>query len=420
MAAGFSNSLALSVRRGLVLALLLSGCRDRPLHAPPIDWQATTVEKAALLLVDAQGAARLVCLPGQAAPRPLFAGIALSRVLDVAWKNGLLLAGLAPSGDTPGADELVLLAAHTDLRRFGQGAQSARLSPNGGALAYQVQKPDVPSPTSFVLHLATGKLTELAGFADPRWEADGQHVRGTHLRKETQDGPLRSLRARWELSSESTSLLGPGSAQIPAPQGVAVAWSPEPWGPNTRSSCVVRLGPPGGVQVPHNVQGEFCAGVADDRGVRWSADGQWLAFAHPGPVPGGRDPSKAFLDVVAIAGGRSPALMALHKRVGPAASEIAVAPATVWIDWSPVQRFLAIQDGAGELRIYDFEAQGIATLGKGEKPQWSPGGAYLLISAVDTAGTAPHVLVLSGVSSARIDLGPARDARWLPPQACDG
>jgi hypothetical protein len=420
MAAGSSKSLAFLLRRGLVLALLFAGCRDRPLQATHIDWQATTVEKAALLLLDSQGAATLVCLPGPSSPRPLLAGTTVPRILDVVWKKGLLLAGLAPAGDTPGSDEIVLLAPPAEPRRFGQGVQSARFSPNGDALAYHVQNPDAPSPTSFVLNLATGKLTELAGFADPRWEADGQHLRATQLRKETQDGPPRSLRARWDFSSESTTLMGPGSAQIPAPQGVAVAWSPDPWGPNTRASCLVRLGPLGGAQVPHKVQGEFCAGVADDRGVRWSHDGQWLAFPHPGPVPGGRDPGKSFLDVVAIAGGRSPTLMALHTRVGPAASEIAVAPAAVWIDWSPVQRFLAIQDGAGDLRIYDFEAQGIATLGKGERPLWSPSGAYLLISASNGADTAPHVFVLSGISSARIDLGPARDARWLPAQACDG
>jgi hypothetical protein len=418
--AAASQCFALTLRRGLLLAVILGGCRERPLQAPTIDWQSATVEKAALLLVDNQGAASLVCLPGQRAPRPMLAGTALRRILDVAWKDGLLLVGSMLSPEIPGSDEIVLLAPHAEARRFGQGVLGARFSPDGGALAYQVQKSTPLSATSFVLDLTTGKLTELPGLADPRWEADGQHLRATLLRVEAPDSAPRSLRARWDLPSASTGLLGPGSAQIPAPKGTAVAWSADPRGPNAHDSCIVRLGRPGGAQLPHKVQGEFCAGVADDRGVRWSPDGQWLAFPHPGPVPGGRDPSKSFLDVVAIAGGRSPALMTLHTRVGPAASEIATTPASVWIDWSPVQRFLAIQDGAGDLRLYDFEAQGIAALGQGGRPQWSPGGSYLMITAGNNADALPHVLVLSGVSSKRIDFGPASDARWIPAQACDG
>lgn len=410
MTAGFPFTL----RRWLVLAVILGGCRERPLQV--IDWQAGTAERAALLLLDAQGAVSLRCLPGPSSPRPLLAGAAVREILDAGWKAGLLLAGSANE-----TDELIVLAGSAQPRRLGHAARSARFSPDGGALAYHVQKADTPYATSFVLNLRTDKSTELAGFADPRWEADGQHLRGTLLRNDAQTGLPKSLRARWDLPSESTALLGPGSAQIPAPRGAAVAWSPDPWGPSPGSSCIVRLGPPGAGQVPHKVQGEFCLGVADDRGVRWSPDGQWLAFPHPGPVPGGRDPKQSFLDVVAIAGGRSPALMSLHTRVGPAASVIAVAPAAVWLDWSPVQRFLALQDGAGDLYLYDFEAQGITRLGKGERPRFSPGGAYLVITAGNTADALPHVLVLSGTSAAaRMDLGPARDARWLPAAACDG
>jgi hypothetical protein len=80
---------------------------------------------------------------------------------------------------------------------------------------------------------------------------------------------------------------------------------------------------------------------------------------------------------------------------------------------------VAVQDGAGDLRLYDFEAQGIAVLGKGEKPQWSPGGAYLMMASDGPDGTS-HVFVLTGTAAtSRIDLGPGRDARWLPFNVCD-
>jgi dipeptidyl aminopeptidase/acylaminoacyl peptidase len=327
------------------------------------------------------------------------------------------MAGLAPDAEAPGSTQLVLFQAQAQPRKLGVGVRSARFSPDGSALAYQQDSAEAPN--TIVLELTSGKTMEIAGLADPRWEADGAHIRGTLLQKAA-DGSVRWLRARWDRQSEATALVGPGSAQIPAPKGTAVAWSPDQPSENPSSSCIVRLGPPGAVQVPHKVQGAFCKGAADDRSVRWSPDGQWLAFAHPGPVPGAEDPSKSFLDVVAIAGGRSQTLTSLHHRMGPAASEIAVAPNPVWLDWSPSQRFLAITDGAGDLRVYDFEIQGIAALGKADRPQWSPNGSYLLILGPGEDG-APRAFVLKGAtSSARIDLGPARDVRWIPAQVCDG
>jgi hypothetical protein len=419
MAVGPSKSRTFILGRWLILAAVLAGCRERPLQAPAIDWQSTTAEKATLLLLDAGGCPVLRCLPGPPSAVPPISCMPIQEILDVAWNDGTMLVGLAPND--AGANELVLWSGHAQPRKLGQRVRSARFSPDRDALAFHVQRTDATSdpPTSYLLDLATDKITELVGLADPRWEADSQHLRATLLRADPQGGPPRSLRARWDRQSATTTLLGPGSAQIPAPQGAAVAWSPDPITSNPRPSCVVRLGPPGSVQIPHNVQGEFCLGIPDDRGVRWSSDGQWLAFPHPGPVPGGHDPGKSFLDVVTIPGGRTRALMSLHSHVGPAASEIAVAPASVWFDWSPSSRFLAVQDGAGDLRIYDFEAQGIAMLGKGERPQWSPGGVYLMMVSEGQDG-ASHVFVQTGVAAtSRIDLGPGRDARWLPLNVCD-
>jgi hypothetical protein len=287
-----------------------------------------------------------------------------------------------------------------------------------------------------VLDLATSKVTELGMFADPLWEADGKHLRATLLRTtgEERRAPgvqWTSLRARWDRESGANTIEGRGSAQIPAPLGAAVAWSEEQRSTIARSHCRVLLVPWGGVA--HSVQGEFCMGIADDRGVRWSPDGRWLAFPHPGPVAGQRKPGEFFVDVVGIEGGRYPALSALYAQTRPEQLAIATAPGSVWFDWSPSGRFLAMQDGASDLRVYDFEAQGMAFLGKGQRPMWSPGGVYLLILAAGqgaaTNGIPPsqdadvsslEAFVLSGVApTARIDLGLVRDARWLPAQACE-
>ena len=95
-----------------------------------------------------------------------------------------------------------------------------------------------------------------------------------------------------------------------------------------------------------------------------------------------------------------------------------------------------MQDGASDLYVYDFEAYGTAVLGKGQRPMWSPGGAYLLVQAAgqvtvtngiapsqrsqDAEGSALEAFVLPGSApAARIDLGLVRDARWLPAQVCD-
>ncbi len=176
--------------------------------------------------------------------------------------------------------------------------------------------------------------------------------------------------------------------------------------------------------------GSFCAGVADERAVRWSGDGRWLAFAHPGPLPRRRTREGFFVDVVSVEGGRHADLTALHALARPDQLAIATAPGSVWFDWSPSARFLVVQDGAHDMRIYDFENHGTARLGKGRQPMWSPGGTYLLIldggdgrgvgvRPPGEDGQAVRAFVLAGVGAGdRGDLGPARDARWLPAHAC--
>ncbi len=408
----------------LAIAVLLAACRGRSLSAPTADWNprpGARAEAAALLLLDKDGMAKVTCLPARAGPRQLLRGIALRRILDVSWNGGPLLAGsAAAAGDKEQSSigELVLLGPRGEPRRLAKDVQSARFSPDAGALAYEVAQPStagVSLPTTYVLELATDKVTRLSGFADPLWEADGKHLRATQLRAageagRTSEAHWISLRARWDRESGASTIDGRGSAQIPAPVGEAVAWSEEQRSAMAPSQCAVFLRRQGGVK--HSIVGRFCAGIADDRSVRWSPDGQWLAFPHPGPASSRHTPGAFFVDVVGIQGGRYPALSELRAQARPAELALAVSPGAVSFDWSPSGRFLALSDGADDLRLYDFEAHGTSALGKGQGPMWSPGGGYLLILASGQA------VVLSGVTSgAGIVLGPARDARWLPAEA---
>ena len=436
--------------RMLLIGVMVGGCRNRPPPAPVVDWMpvaGVSSEAAALLLLDKAGKTKVVCLPGHTQERQLFPGVALARILDVSWQGGPLVAGwdIATGGADPSSGgELVLLAPHGGRRRLARGVRAARFSPDAMALAYEVAQPGnggagAASPMSYVLDLATGKRTELGALVDPLWDADGKHLYATRLRTASEEHGASSvqwtsLRVRWDRDSGNVTIDGPGAAQIPAPVSEAVAWSDKQRGTTGSSQCSIRLRRLGGV--PHAIVGRFCMGLADDRSVRWSPDGKWLAFPHPGPVPGQQQPGGFFVDVVGVEGGRYPALSALHARTRPEQLAIVHAPESVWFDWSPSGRLLALQDGARDLRVYDFGAYGTADLGKGQRPMWSPGGAYLLILAAgqepatngiaprqqsqDVEGSALEAIVLPGIApAARISLGQVLDARWLPAQACD-
>jgi hypothetical protein len=435
--------------RALALAAMLGACRGRTPAAPAVDWQpaaGASAEKAALLLLDKEGTAEVVCLPGPTRARRLFSEVSMQQILDVGWQAGPLFAGRASAAGGPeqgDGDELVLLAASGGPRRLARGVRTARFSPDATALAYQIVRPqdDGPAsarPTSYVLELGTGKVTELGALADPLWEADGRHLRATRWRTASEEGREKapqwtSLRVCWDRESGTTSSDGPGTAQVPAPVGEAVAWTEEQRTAIAASQCTVLLSRRGGVR--HSVEGRFCRGIADDREVRWAPDGRWLAFPHSGRLPDQRH-AGVFVNVVGVEGGRYPALIALQAKARPEQLTIATAPGSVWFDWSPTGRFLALHDGAGDLRVYDFEVRGVAALGKGQKPMWSPGGAYLLILAagpapapgggprslrtLEVTGSASAATVLTGSDpAARIGLGPVRDARWLPAQACE-
>lgn len=375
-----------------------------------MDWASTggASERAALLLIDGVGAEKIVCLPARTQAKLPLPEVRMRRLLDVGWNDGLVVAG-ARGRDND--DELVLVTTHDKPRILAHGVRSARLSPDATALAYESDTSRQEKPTSYVFELGTDKLIALSGLVDALWEADGRHLRATELREDgerTQRGHWRSVRVRWERESGTTTVEGPGSAQLPAPVGSTVAWTEEQRAASPPSQCAVFLSPRGGVK--HAVVGSFCAGIADDRGVRWSPDGRWLAFAHP--EQGAAQRGRVFVDVVSADGGRYPALSGLAARLRPDALVLPHGLA-MWFDWSPSGRFLAFDNGAGDLRVYDFEMHGMAALGKGARPTWSPGGAYLLVAENEAA------VVLSGAGpQQRINLGAIRDARWLPAQAC--
>jgi hypothetical protein len=400
------------------------------------------------VLVAGDGQAKQLCLPERGNPRDLYPGAKLLGILDATWKDGnpTLAALIVPPGAPRAAvdGDLVLLAPGVPPRRLAKGVRTARFSPGGDALLFQTAKRQhvgggavVAVGSSHLLELASGEIVDLGETVDALWEADGQHVRATRMTSAIEDRRSHtsvrwtSMRIRWDRESRTATTLGRGSAQIPAPRGAAVAWSEDEATALAPSHCAVRLGMGGGPQ--HPIAGPFCMGIADDRGVRWSPDGLWLAFPRPGPLPGEDPPGSFFIDVVGIWGGRHPAWSALLAEADRKQAAIADQPGTASMDWSPSQRFLALQDAAGDLRVYDLESHAISWLGKGESPRWSPGGGYLLISQPTRAPTSPagaaaqghptnvpvHAVVLpGGTRAASIDLGPVRDSRWLPAAAC--
>jgi hypothetical protein len=125
-------------------------------------------------------------------------------------------------------------------------------------------------------------------------------------------------------------------------------------------------------------------------------------------------------------------MAAILTQGNPGQTDIAAREGAPWMDWSLSNRQLAVQDGAGDVRVYDLEGHTVSYLGKGEKPTWSPGGGYLHILASgpkpagDAAlanrrgdGLAMEALVLPGGSrAAMVSLGSVRDTRWLPAEAC--
>ena len=191
----------------------------------------------------------------------------------------------------------------------------------------------VAGSTTKLVDLRSGAVTTAGELVDPRWEAGGKSVLATRLDPKLEDAP-RSVnlrwgvsRIRWDRRSRTASILGQGDAQIPAPVSDAIAWRdaaerpPLPGSP-TGDRCALTVGGAGGTHA-FPVEGRLCLGSADDRSVRFSPDGQWLAFASfdglvpaSGVVPVGdwKSDPPMFLRIVSPLGIAHPLLRPVYER----------------------------------------------------------------------------------------------------------
>lgn len=370
-------------------------------------------------------------------------------VLDAVWlTNGLHVAAtLAGRTDTPGT--LALLGPDGAWRRLDPGIRGARFSVEANALLFEATAPKhiggglaVSASTVKVVDLSTGAVTTIGGLADPRWEAEGKAVLATKLDRQLEETPRaprvhsRVSRVRWERRSGSTSVLGQGDAQIPSPRSDAIAWRdaaerPEMPAYPAGDRCALKVGTASAAH-EFSVEGPLCLGSADDRSIRFSPDGKWLAFSSfDGPVPrgtvpvgDGRSDPPMFLRIVSPAGGVHPAAERVRvldiearqvaKKVDPASMRRGYR----WLDWSPASTAIAAEDSDGAILIFDLAAGTRTLAGKGRAPTYDEQGEHVLV--IMPTGTGEEAVVIHReAGDKRESLGRVRDARWLARSACD-
>jgi hypothetical protein len=430
----------------LWVALLVTwGCKERKVAPPPrvvkpvSPTVATRMESAALLVVDGHGTASIVCLPDEAKPSSLFPGIEIAALLDLTsyqgslWVAALIGPLVGPSPRPSGT--LMLLSPDKPPRRLGNDVRYARFSPTGDALVFEsVTRSHVGGgiiglrSKSRWFDLVSGNVGEVGDFADPRWEADGRHVRATQLltRLREQRGQVRARisanRIRYDRNSKSATVVGPGSSQVPAPRGNAVVLSDEPEVSGLTERCSGRL--EDGVGGTFAVAGTFCQGWADERELRWSPDGRYLAFpAFPSTPENvmGTDHG-LFIDIVSVSGERHPALPALlaQRQHDPAEQTRTSARRFTWLDWAPSAERLAVEDSDNEVWLYDLVQLNVAKVVQGRQPVWSPGGDYLVLLSPQATHDQPReaMVLVRGSAGSKISLGVVRDVHWLAPGTC--
>jgi hypothetical protein len=407
---------------------------DAASPSPASPAPKANTETAAVLLVDAQGTARIVCLPIRSQQDDIFPSMAVSKVLDAVSVQGkfLVAATVGPAEGTfkhPGG-KLLLLSSGVRPRTLGDGVRFAQFSPQGDALLFEsTTRQNVGGGmmgrvwTSQVFDLTNDSLETLGEYSDPRWESDGDHVRATRLYKKLVD--LRthmtarwlSTRIRWDRKTRSVTTLGPGNAQIPAPHGTGLVWSNATEISPFSDRCPLSLAEGG--QPDHPTLGRFCQGRIDDRAIRWSPDGHWVAFTsftESTPNQPGLD-AQVFLDILAPSGEHHPAISTLTSQ--QSTQPTAEFP---WIDWSPSQRQLVVQRGDETIGLYDLGNQTLSFLGQGRFPIWSPRGQYILALTTSKKQDGEATLdafALSGPSfTTRTSLGKVRDVRWINSAAC--
>jgi hypothetical protein len=406
---------------------------------------------AALLLTDVEGRMRIRCLHGSD-EREVSGGTKafVESVLDASWLADGLHVVANVSGRHGAPSTLTLFGPDGASQRFDSGVKEARFSGEANALLFEAVTPRhvgggnvADISTTKLVDLSNGALTTVGDLADPRWEADGKSILATRLDRRLEETPTtlylrwRVSRVRWERSSQSTSVLGQGDAQIPSRRVGAIAWRDAAERPAMHASpagdrCALTVGTPGGMHA-FSVEGRLCFGFADDRAIRFSPDGKWLAFASfDGPVPASgtvpvgdeKSDPPMFLRLVAPSGGAHPAAQSVRARdIEARLSDKEVDPASLrggyrWLDWSPSSTAIVAEGPDGAVSIFDLTAGTRSAAGVGRAPTFDPGGDHVLIMRTTTSGE-EALVIHREAGDQRETLGRVRDARWLATRACE-
>jgi hypothetical protein len=436
---------AVAVGTGLVAAL--SGAVAQTLRPLGSD----DARAAALLLTDGAGNLRIKCLHGRG-DRAVSGGsrVVIESVLDAIWLADGLHVAANVSGRDGAPSALALLGPDGVWKQLDPGVKVARFSREANALVFEVvSRRHVGGgivagvSTTKLVDLSNGAVKTVGELADPRWEADGKSILATRLDRKV-DERARRLHVRWQVSrvrwlrsSQSISVLGQGDAQIPSPRNDAIAWrdaTERPALPNYPSGdrCALTVGAAGVTRV-FPVEGRLCLGSADDRAVRFSPDGKWLAFASfEGPVPAteavpvgdGKSDPPMFLRLVSPDGRAHPAAQSVRAHELEARrSEKGLDPASMrggyrWLDWSPASTAIVAEGPEGALSLFDLTTGVRSTAGVGRAPTFDPRGDHVLV--LGTTGSGEEALVIHREKGdQRETLGRVRDARWLATSACE-
>jgi hypothetical protein len=408
------------------------------------------VQSAALLLTDVEGRMRIRCLHGPGEREvPTRTKASIEGLLDAVWLADGLHVAANVAGRAGVSGPLAVLGPNGAWRRLDSGVRFARFSAEASAMLFEVVAPRyvgggiaVAGSTTKVVDLRGGAVTMVGELVDPRWEVEGKSVLATRLDPKLEDAPpsvnLRwgVSRVRWDRRSRTASILGQGDAQIPSPLSDAIAWrdaaerSPLPGSP-AGDRCALTVGGAGGTHA-FAVEGRLCLGYADDRSVRFSPDGRWLAFASfDGPAPTGAVPAgdgksdpPMFLRIVSPSGDAHPAAANVRARdIEVRGSAKNLDPASMrggyrWLDWSPGSTAIVAEGPDGAIAIFDLTAGTRTPEGTGRTPTFDGRGEHLLVMTPTGAGE-EALIIHREAADKRESLGRVRDARWLSTSACE-
>lgn len=420
----------------------------RPHTAGPI--QGKDARSAALLVTGGDGRMRIQCLHG-GGTRGLStdATASVEDLFDAAWVREGLYVAANVAGRAGAPSRLAVLTPDT-WRLLDSGVKGARLSLEAGALLFEVVIPThvaggtvALGSTTKMMDLHNGAVTTIGRLSDPRWEAGGKSVLATRVDRQLEERKnalrvrWRVSRVRWDRRSGITTALGQGDAQIPSPRADAIAWRDAAERPTMPSypagdRCAVTLGAAGGTHT-FAVEGRICLGSADDRSIRFSPDGKWLAFSSfDGPVPDGPVPVNdgksdppMFLRIVSASGVEHPAAERVRVNDIQARSRTKnVDPASMragyrWLDWSPTSTALVAEDADGTIAIFDLTAGTRTAAGPGRAPTFDESGEHVLGMGRSESGEVTAFVIHREARDVRDGLGHVRDAQWLGPSACE-